>query len=157
MIDGPPVAQLGISGMVCKATGVTMRPESSIVELGEIASGVAIAASVSEVSDSDSSCRSVLSRSLLGARQPWPARPNPTRPQEVLGFKELLSELIARARMLRPHLGSGLVSAPLTFGVHCRTLSGEERCGRMIANPVKSTCRSTTPQLSKRAGADAYL
>ena len=75
----------------------------------------------------------------------------------VLGFEELLSELIARARMLRPHLGSRLVSAPLTFGVHCRTLSGEERCGRMIANPVKSTCTSATPQLSERAGADACL
>ena len=25
----------------------------------------------------------------------------------------------------------------------------------MIANPVKSTCTSTTPQLSERAGADA--
>ena len=29
---------------------------------------------------------------------------NPTRPPEVLGFEELLSELIARARMLRPRL-----------------------------------------------------
>ena len=97
------------------------------------------------------------SRTLLGAKQPWPARPSPTRPQEVLGFEQLLSELIARALMLRPHLGSRLVSAPLTFGVHCRTLSGEERCGGMIANPVKSTCTSTTPQLSERAGADACL
>ena len=141
-----------------------MRPESSTFELRELASGVTIAASVSEVSDS--SCRSDLrsvrvsqrpparipcSRTLLGAKQPWPASPSPTRPQKVLGFEELLSELIARARMLRPHLGSRLVSAPLTFGVHCRALSGEERCGRMIANPVKSTCTSTTPQLSERA------
>ena len=64
-----------------------------------------------------------------------PARPSPTRPQEVLGFEEMLSELIARARMLRPHLGSRLFSALLTFRVHYRTLSGEERCGRMKANP----------------------
>ena len=35
---------------------MTVRPESSIAESGEIASGVAIAASVSEISDS--SCRS---------------------------------------------------------------------------------------------------
>ena len=147
-----------------------MRPESSIFELTEISSGVAIAASVSEISDS--SCRSDLrsvkasqrpptripcSRTLMGAKQPWPARPSPTRPQEVLGFEELLRELIAKARMLRPHLGSRMVSAPLTFGVHCHTLSGEERCGRMIANPVKSTYTSTTPQLSQRADADACL
>ena len=46
LIDGPPVAQLGISGMACWATGVTMRPESRIFELREIARGVAIAASV---------------------------------------------------------------------------------------------------------------
>ena len=32
-------------------------------------------------------------------------------------------------------------------GIHCRTLSCEEWCGRMLANPVKSTCTSTTPQL----------
>ena len=135
--------------MACQATGVTMRPESSIVELGELASEVAIAASVSEISDS--SCHSDLrsikatqlpparvtcSRTLLGAKQLWPARPSPTRPQDVLGFEELLSELIARARMLRPHLGSRPVTAPLTSGVHCRTLSGKERCGRMIANPL---------------------
>ena len=120
------MAQLGISGMASQATGVALRPESSIVE-------------------------------LRGAKQPWPARPSPTRPQEVLGIEELLSELIARARMLRPHLGSRLVSAPLTFGVHYRALSGEERCGRMIDNPVKSTCTSTTPKLSERAGGDACL
>ena len=76
---------------------------------------------------------------------------------EVIGFEELLSELIARARMLRPHLGSRLVSTVLAYGVRCRTLSCEERCGRMIANPVKSTCTSTTPQLSARAGGDACL
>ena len=83
-------------------------------------------------------------------------RLSPSRLQEVIDFEELLSDLIARARMLRPHLGSRLVSAMLTYGVRCRTLlSCEERCGRMIANPVKSTCTSTTPQLSERAGGDA--
>ena len=40
--------------------------------------------------------------------------------------------------MIRPHLGSRLVSARLTFGVHCSTLPREERCGRRT-NPVKST------------------
>ena len=59
--------------------------------------------------------------------------PSPTRPWQVIGFEELLSELIARARLLRPHLGSRLVSAMLTYGVRYRTLSCEERCGRMIA------------------------
>ena len=59
--------------------------------------------------------------------------------------------------MLRPHLESRLVSAQLTFRVHYHTLSGEERCGRMIANPVISTGTSTTPQLSERAGTDACL
>ena len=44
----------------------------------------------------------------------------------------------------------------LTFRVHCCTLSREERCARRT-NPVKSTCTSTTPQLSERAGADACL
>ena len=66
----------------------------------------------------------------------------------VIGFEELLSELIARARKFHLHLGSRLVSAMLTYGVRCHTMSSEERCGRMIANPVKSTCTSTTPQLS---------
>ena len=98
-----------------------MRPESSTFELREIASGVAIAASVSGISNSDlrlvkasqrPPARVMCSRTLVGAKQPWPVRPSPTRPQEVLGFEELLSELIARARMLRPHLGSRLVSAP---------------------------------------------
>ena len=59
--------------------------------------------------------------------------------------------------MLRPHLRSRLVSAVLADGVRCRTLSCKERCGRMIANLVKSTCTSTTPQLSERAGSDACL
>ena len=45
----------------------------------------------------------------------------------------------------------------LPYGVRFRTLSCEERCGRMIANPVKSICTSFTPQLSERAGADACL
>ena len=101
--------------------------------------------------------RVTCSRSLLGAKQPWSTRPSPTRPQGVLGFEELLSELIARARMLRPHLGSRLVSAPRTFGVNCRTLSCEERCGRMNTNPVISTCTSTNLQLSELAEADACL
>ena len=74
------------------------------------------------------------------------AYPNPAT--GVLGFEELLSELITRALMLHPQLGSKLVSAPLTFGVHCRTLSGEERCGPMIANPVISTCISSALLLS---------
>ena len=84
-------------------------------------------------------------------------RLSPTRPQEVIDFEELLSELITMARMLRPHLGSRLVSAMLTYGVRWRTLSREERCGRMNANPVKSTCTSTIPLLSERAGGDACL
>ena len=41
-----------------------------------------------------------------------------TRPQEVIDFEELLSELITMARMLRPHLGSRLVRALLTYGVY---------------------------------------
>ena len=45
-----------------------------------------------------------------------------------------MSELITMARMLRPHLGSRLISAPLTFGVNCHTLYDEER-----TIPVKST------------------
>ena len=59
--------------------------------------------------------------------------------------------------MLRPHLGSRLIKAMLTYGVRWRALSYEELCGRMIANPVKSTCTSTTPQLSERADADACI
>ena len=147
-----------------------MRAESSILELVETADGVAIAAPVREISDS--SCRSHLrsvvasscllhdltcTRSQYGARQLWPVRLSPTRPLEVIDFEELLSELITMARMLRPHLESSLVSALLTYGVRRHTLSYEERCGRMIANPVKSTCTSTTPLLSERAGGDAYL
>ena len=41
----------------------------------------------------------------------------------VTDLEKLLSELIARARMLRPQLGSRLVSTLLTYGVRCRTLS----------------------------------
>ena len=48
-------------------------------------------------------------------------RPSPTRPWKVIDLEELLSELIARVRMLRPHLGSGLVSILLAYGVRCRT------------------------------------
>ena len=40
---------------------------------------------------------------------------SPTRPWEIIDFEELLSELIARARMLRPHLGSRLVSILLAY------------------------------------------
>ena len=67
-----------------------------------------------------------------------------------------LSDLTTIAPMIRPHLGSRLVSVRLTVGVHCCTLSREERCGRQT-NPVKSTCASTTPQLSERECADACL
>ena len=105
--------------MACQVTGVTMRAESSILGLVEIVSGVTIAAAVREIVDS--SCRSHL-RSVMSlnccllhasrAREGcWePVSPSPTRPWEVIGF-EVMSEPIARARMLRPHLGSRLVSA----------------------------------------------
>ena len=75
----------------------------------------------------------------------------PAAPCTHNGFEELLRELIARARMLRPHLGSRLVSTLLAYGVRCSTLSCEERCGHMIANPVKSTCTSTTTLLLEHA------
>ena len=42
-----------------------------------------------------------------------------TRPWEVIDFEELLSELIARARMLHLHLGPRLVSTSMTYGVRC--------------------------------------
>ena len=158
--------------MACEVTGVIMRAESSI--LGPWVSR-------NRRRSADCCCRSrdclfklpyapqighgsqqpparvTCSRTLLGAWQLWPVRPSPTQPWEVVGFEELLSEFIARARMLRPHLGSRLVSTLLACGVRCRTLPCEERCGRTIANPVKSTCPSTIPQLSERAGADACL
>ena len=118
-----------------------MRAESSILELVETKDGVAIAAPVREIADS--SCRqhlrSVAAPSCLlhvslqyGARQLYAVRFSPTRPQEVIDFEELLSKLITMARMLRPHLGSRLVSALLTLGVRRRTLSCEERCGRRL-------------------------
>ena len=142
-----------------------MRAKSSILGLVEIVGGVAIAAAVREITDS--SCRSHLrsvlapscllpharvtsSRTLLGAWQPWSVRPSPTRPWEVISFEELSSELIARARMLRSHLGSRLVSTLLAHGVRCRTLSCEERCGRMIANPVISLHIDHSPALGAR-------
>ena len=110
---------------------MTIRAESSILELVETADGVAIAAPVREIG---SQLRSVAApscllhgltctRSQYGARQLWPVRLSPTRPQEVIDFEELLSELITMARMLRPHLGSRPVSALLTYGVRRRTLS----------------------------------
>ena len=146
------------------------RAESSILGLVEIVGGVAIAAAVRKIADSIGRyapqighgsqlppARVTCSKTLLSAWQPWIVTPSSTRPWEVIGFEELLSELIARVRMLCPHLGSRLASLLLTYGVRWRTLSCEERCGRMIANPVKSTCTSTTPQLSERAGADACL
>ena len=104
------------------------RAESSILELVETADRVAIAAPVREIADS--SCRSHLrsvaapscllhgltcTRSQYDAKQLWPVRLSPTRPQEVIDFEELLSELITMARMLRPHLGSRWISALLTL------------------------------------------
>ena len=82
-----------------------------------------------------------------GVRHLWPLRLSLTRPHDDFNFEELLSDLITIALMIRPHLGSRMVSARLTFGVHCCTLLREERCGRRT-NPVKSTCTSTTPHLS---------
>ena len=91
-----------------------------------------------------------------GVQQLLPLMLSPTRPHDDFNFEELLSYLITIARMIRPHLGSRLVSVRLTFGVHCCTLLREERCARRT-NPVKSTCTSTTPQLSECADADACL
>ena len=51
---------------------------------------------------------------------------------------------------------SHLFSARLTYGVNCCNMPREERCRRRT-NPVKSTCTSTTHQLSERVGADACL
>ena len=70
--------------------------------------------------------------SQYGAKQLWPVRHSPTRPQKVIYFEELLSELNKMARKLRPHLSSRLVSALLTYVVRQRTLSSEERCGRRL-------------------------
>ena len=95
-----------------------MSAEFNILESVKTANGVAIAAPVREIADS--SCHSHLrsiaapscllhgftcTRSQHGARQLWPVRLSPTRPQEVIDFEELLSELITMARMLRPQLG----------------------------------------------------
>ena len=86
-----------------------------------------------------------------GVQQLWPLSLSLTQPYyDDFNFEELLSNLI------RPHLGSRLVSDRLTVGVHCCTLPRVERCARRT-NPVKSTCTLTTPQLSERAGADACL
>ena len=70
--------------------------------------------------------------------------------QTDIGFEELLSKLIARTWMLLPYFGSRLVSTLLACGVPCLVR-------HMFANPVKSACTSTTPQLSERAGGDACL
>ena len=73
-------------------------------------------------------------RSQYGARQLWPVRLSPIRPQEVIGFGELLSELITMARMLRPPPRIKTGSALLTYGVRRRrrTLSYEKRCGQRL-------------------------
>ena len=93
-----------------------MRAESGILELVETADGVAIAAPVREIADS--SCRShlrsvaapsCLLHGLTCTRSQYGI--SPIRPQEVIDFEELLSELITTALMLRPHLGSRLVNA----------------------------------------------
>ena len=91
-----------------------------------------------------------------GVQQLWPLRLSLTRLHDDFNLEELLSDLTTIAGMIRPHLGSRLFSARLTFGVHHCTLPREERFGRRT-NPVKSTCTSTTPQLSERTGADACL
>ena len=125
-------------------TDVMLSPEFSTLEYGKVTNGVANAASLYAITDS--SCHSGFS-SVKVSQQPLPVRHNATRPKEVLGLEELLSELIARAPMLDappPPRIERLVSAPLTFG-------------RMIANSVKSTCTSTTPRLWVRAGDDACL
>ena len=64
-----------------------MRAESSLLELIETADGVAIAAPFREIAVW---CQAAI----------WPVRHGPTRPQEVIDFEELLSELITMARML---------------------------------------------------------
>ena len=53
-----------------------------------------------------------------GVQQLWPLKLSLTRPQDDFNFEELLSDLTTIARMIRPHLGSRLVSVRLTFGVH---------------------------------------
>ena len=106
LIDRPLVAQLGIFGVTCYATGVTMRPESSNVAAPlRVISDSSFRSDLRSVKTSELPSARVTWRTLLGAKQPWPARPSPTRPQGVLDFEGLLSEIIARARMLRPLLG----------------------------------------------------
>ena len=75
-------------------------------------------------------------RSQIGARQLEPMKISLTSPQEVIDLEELLRLVI---------------NTVLTYGVRCLTLSCEERCGRMIANPVKSACRSTTARMIPRS------
>ena len=74
---------------------------SSVLELGEIVSGVAmwqlllpIARLLIQVHHGPQlpPARVTCSRTLLGAWQSWPVRPSPTRRWEVIGFEELLSE-----------------------------------------------------------------
>ena len=82
-----------------------------------------------------------------GVQQLWPLGLSLTRSYyDDFNFGELLSDLATIARMIHPRLGSRLVSARLTFGVHCCILPREERCARRT-NPVKS----------ERTGADACL
>ena len=131
------MAQQGIFDMACWATGVTMRPESCIV-------GDCCFRSRDLLFKLRSSC---LLYASCARERCWDPSSHGLRGLGGPHFEELPNELFARARMLRLQLGSRLVSAPLTFGVPYRTLSGEERCGRMIANPVKLTCTSTTPLL----------
>ena len=57
--------------------------------------------------------RATPSTSTARARARWGG----IRLLEVIDFEELLSELITMARMLRPHLGSRVASAMLTYGV----------------------------------------
>ena len=117
-------AQLGISGMACEVTGKTSWIQHTWRSRNRRRSGDCCRCSRdrwfklpcapqighgSQPPPASVTC----SETLLGAWQPWPVRPSPTRPREVIGLKELLSELIARARMLRPHLGSRLVSTLL--------------------------------------------
>ena len=105
---------------------MTMRAESSILELVETEDGVAIATPVREIADS--SCHSHLrsvaapsfplhgltcTRSQCGARRLWPVRLSPTWPQEVIDFKELLSDLITMTRMLRPLPGASTLACPV--------------------------------------------
>ena len=64
-------------------------------------------------------------RSQYGARQLWPARLSPIRPQEVIDFEELLSELIHDGTDAPPppRIKTGQCSADLlTYGVRRRTL-----------------------------------